>query len=213
MLPLFALVFLCVPGFCKNSVSSHSGLMIFFKDGPTNSSFGFILPIGGTFTSDFLALITTPLPSGFVGFGIGNAGEIPALNIVALMTSSSGTPQQAMLVQPSTLSFVTHYRRANKTLIVPNASGGIVSISKLSAFTATSATFVFRCQNCSLAPSGDGGFHLTVFRSLEPAIFPPTTGGNATLKTDNATISGFDIPDIGPFTSVEYSDFLISAAV
>ncbi|KAJ7604673.1 hypothetical protein DFH06DRAFT_1310359 [Mycena polygramma] len=183
MLPLFALVFLCVPAFGQFTAVCNPPAEICFNqasDGPTNSSFGFILPIGGTFTSDFLATITTPLPSGFVGFGIGNAGEIPA---------------------------------ANKTLIVPNASGGIVSISKLSAFTATSATFVFRCQNCSLAPPGDGGFHLTVFRSLEPAIFPPATGGNATLKTDNATISGFDIPDIGPFTSVEYSDFLISAAV
>ncbi|KAJ6513717.1 hypothetical protein C8R47DRAFT_1091686 [Mycena vitilis] len=209
MLSLFALAFLSVPAFGQFTAVCNPPAEICFNqasDAPTNSSFGFILPIGGKFTNDFLATITTPLPSGFVGFGIGNAGEIPQLNIVALMKNSSGTPQQAMLVQPSTLS-------ANKALIVPNASGAFVSMSKLSTFTATSATFVFRCQNCSLAPPGDGGFHLTVFRSLEPAIYPPASGGNATLRTDNATISGFNIPGIGPFTSVEYSAFLISAAV
>ncbi|KAJ7852680.1 hypothetical protein B0H14DRAFT_804289 [Mycena olivaceomarginata] len=44
-------------------------------DEATESTFGFALPTEGTFTDDFITTITTPAPYGFVGFGIGNAGE------------------------------------------------------------------------------------------------------------------------------------------
>ncbi|KAJ6561611.1 hypothetical protein B0H19DRAFT_1068365 [Mycena capillaripes] len=181
-------------------------------DEATESTFGFVLPTEGTFTDDFLATITTPLPYGFVGFGIGNTGKIPGLSAATLMTrftspGPTGTLQNAMLVQQSTLS-------TNGSQLVPNSSGGLISISKLSFWNATLATFIFRCQNCSFAaPPADEGFHLALFQSYEPGIYPAFDALNATLKTDEAIISGFDIDNIAALRSTDYDSFLVATGL
>ncbi|KAJ6490917.1 hypothetical protein C8R45DRAFT_1213103 [Mycena sanguinolenta] len=203
ILPAFAgLTEVCNPG---NGLCFHQAF-----DEATESTFGFVLPTEGTFTDDFITTITTPVPYGFVGFGIGNAGEIPRLSAAGVMTAFAipgtiGTFQKAMLMQQSTLS-------TNGTQLVPNSSGGLLSISNLSFWNATSATFIFRCQNCSFAaPAADEGFHLTVFQSYELGIYPTFDALNATFKTDEATISGFDVDNIAALRSTHYDSFLVAA--
>ncbi|KAJ6590049.1 hypothetical protein DFH09DRAFT_1140757 [Mycena vulgaris] len=216
MLSLHALALLfpfILPAFGQLTEVCNPGTGLCFNqafDEATESIFGFVLPTEGTFTDDFITTITTPVPYGFVGFGIGNAGEISELNVAGVMTLFTspgpiGTFQNVMFMQQSTLS-------TNNTQLVPNSSGGLVSISKLSFWNATSATFIFRCQNCSLtAPPAGEGFHLAVFQSYEPAIYPAFDALNATFKTDEATISGFDIDDIAALRSTDYDSFLVAA--
>ncbi|KAF8191074.1 hypothetical protein K438DRAFT_1935531 [Mycena galopus ATCC 62051] len=217
MLPLhsaFALIFpFILPAFGQLTEVCNPGTGLCFNqafDEATESTFGFVLPTEGIFTDDFITTITTPVPYGFVGFGIGNAGKIPVMSVAGVMTAFTipgpiGTLQNAMLMQQSTLS-------TNGTQLVPNSSGGLVSISKLSFWNATSATFIFRCQNCSLAaPPAVGGFHLAVFQSYEPGIYPAFDALNATFKTDKAAVSGFDIHNIAALRTTDYDAFLVAA--
>jgi hypothetical protein len=47
------------------------------QDVATKCTFGFTLPPGGSFSEDFIAQVTTPLPYGFVGFGMGTGAGLP----------------------------------------------------------------------------------------------------------------------------------------
>ncbi|KAJ7822486.1 hypothetical protein B0H14DRAFT_3146353 [Mycena olivaceomarginata] len=178
-------------------------------DEATKSTFGFTLPTKGTFSDDFIAKVITPLPYGFVGFGIGNTSEIPQLSIDGLMTQFTspgpiGALQTAMLVQQTALS-------ADGTQLVPTPSGGRVTVSKLSTWNDTWATFVFRCQNCSQAVPVDDNFNIVVFQSYELPIYATPDALNATVNTAAAEISGFTINNISALTSTNYASYLNAA--
>jgi hypothetical protein len=98
--------------------------------------------------------------------------------------------------------------------LVPTASGGLVSISALSTWNATSATFIFRCQNCSVQETeSSGGFGLKVFQSYKLPDYPSPDALNATLNVEEATISGLALNDIELLRSVDYDMFLSAAGL
>ncbi|KAJ6579890.1 hypothetical protein B0H10DRAFT_813335 [Mycena sp. CBHHK59/15] len=184
----------------------------FGQNEATESTFGFVLPTEGKFSDEFMAQITVPLPYGFVGFGIANGTEIPPHTLTGLMTRFTvqgqvvGTLQTAMLVQQTALS-------ADNSQLVPNASGGLVSLSSLSTWNATAPTFIFRCQNCSLANTAtpvEEAFNLVLFQSYELPEYPAPDALNASLTKAEVTISGFTVGNIRAFRNGDYGLFLKS---
>ncbi|KAJ7173009.1 hypothetical protein C8R43DRAFT_978197 [Mycena crocata] len=178
-------------------------------DTATETSFGFVLPPHGTFSNDFMAKVTTPLPYGFVGFGVGNATEIPQRSVGVFMTLFTvpgvvGALQFAMLAQQTDLS-------SEENMLVPAASGGIVTVSTLSTWNATAATFIFRCQNCFQATVHTQTVEVAVFHSYERPIYPTPDALNASLSLKEATMGGFTVPNTTALESTDYDLFLRAA--
>ncbi|KAJ7487815.1 hypothetical protein FB451DRAFT_1225594 [Mycena latifolia] len=76
-------------------------------------------------------------------------------------------------------------------MLIPAASNGIVSFSAFSTWNATAATFISRCQNCSLASAAgiSGAFEFVVFHPYELPNYPtPVAVANITAleNTDYA---------------------------
>ncbi|KAJ6620461.1 hypothetical protein B0H10DRAFT_1946016 [Mycena sp. CBHHK59/15] len=102
---------------------------------------------------------------------------------------------------------------ADNSQLVPNALGGLVSLSSLSTWNATAPTFIFRCQNCSLANTAtpvEEAFNLVLFQSYELPEYPAPDALDASLTKAKVTISGFTVGNIRAFRNGDYGLFLKS---
>lgn len=92
-------------------------------------------------------------------------------------------------------------------------TGPVISISPLSSWTSDHASFIFRCQNCSLVTPGQPLSHdvtMTGFLSHVLPNYPSQSALNATLPLTNLTTSPFSI-DIKAAQTADY-DFVLAAA-
>ncbi|KAJ7909080.1 hypothetical protein B0H13DRAFT_2273044 [Mycena leptocephala] len=160
-------------------------------DPKTKTNFGFVLPTDGSFSEDFIAQVSVPLPYGFAGFGIGN-------------TTTSAIPSFSLLF------FMGKFADDNSKLVP--VDGGLITISPLSTWNTTLGTFIFRCKNCVFSEVAETEpFQLVVFNSNKQPDFATLDATNATVKTGGAKISGFAINELAALTSPDYGAFLAAA--
>ncbi|KAF7306279.1 hypothetical protein MIND_00418800 [Mycena indigotica] len=201
-------------GLCFNQVS----------DPATQMSVGLVLPPSGSFNREFIAQVTIPLPYGAAGFslvdtqGTGStsandqkADEFFGTEPVMLEwflaatqhTAAGAVSVNVLLVQRSMPS-------PDKAQLVPMVSDANITVSPLSAYTATNATFIYRCKKCF---NMDSSGYLLLFRTDASPMYPAPGAYNASFTTKGATITRIDLANISEFESRDYASFLSAASL
>ncbi|KAJ7911956.1 hypothetical protein B0H13DRAFT_1875303 [Mycena leptocephala] len=209
--PVLSLVLVAaVQGQFTQACSSATGIcfnQVF--DPVTNVSIGVVLPLSGSFCSDFIAQVTTPIPYGASGFSLAPAEDSdPSIRTFQLPTPTGAVSGSTMLIQQTVPT-------PGNSRLVPIATGASISMSPLSKWTATTATMVFRCQNCfaSTSIAAASPVQLTVFRTNTPPTYPVPGAFNGTVSTDGAMSNTFHIADSAVFESKDYEAFLSAASL